>query len=232
MSTAARPTYFAAVGKSSYGGIRSRHISAKDQNGQTQLKFRQIGQSSVEEMREKDLRQELEKNEQINSVDKNNTMSLIQDEEKKVDVTLLLKNKPELDEEVLKKYDDADVDDDRSDGSFDESSEEEDDDDDDDEEELQAELERIREERAIAQAKKEEEERMLAEQISKDSALKGNPLLNINNQNDLSAKIKRRWNEDVVFRNQAKDEPDHKKRFINDTIRSDFHRSFLKKFIK
>jgi len=43
--------------------------------------------------------------------------------------------------------------------------------------------------------------------------------------------IKRRWNDDVVFRNQARDEPEHKKRFINDTIRSDFHRSFLKKFI-
>lgn len=44
--------------------------------------------------------------------------------------------------------------------------------------------------------------------------------------------LKRRWNDDVVFRNQAKDEPEKKKRFINDTIRSDFHRSFLKKFIK
>ena len=37
-------------------------------------------------------------------------------EEKKVDVTLLLKNKPEIDEEVLKKYDDADVDAGSSDG--------------------------------------------------------------------------------------------------------------------
>ena len=44
--------------------------------------------------------------------------------------------------------------------------------------------------------------------------------------------IKRRWNDDVVFRNQARDEPEHKKRFINDTIRSDFHRSFIKKFMK
>lgn len=34
----------------------------------------------------------------------------------------------------------------------------------------------------------------------------------------------RRWDEDVVFKNQARDEPAKKKRFINDTVRSDFHR--------
>jgi protein CWC15 len=44
--------------------------------------------------------------------------------------------------------------------------------------------------------------------------------------------VKRRWNDDVVFKNQAKDEPEVKKRFINDTVRSDFHRSFMKKYIK
>jgi protein CWC15 len=44
---------------------------------------------------------------------------------------------------------------------------------------------------------------------------------------------KRRWNDDVVFKNQAKDVAEKKpKRFINDTIRSDFHRSFLHKFMK
>jgi protein CWC15 len=44
--------------------------------------------------------------------------------------------------------------------------------------------------------------------------------------------VKRRWNDDVVFRNQAKDEVNVKKRFINDTIRNDFHKSFLKKYVK
>ena len=46
-------------------------------------------------------------------------------------------------------------------------------------------------------------------------------------------RMKRRWNDDVVFRNQAKGEPDqNKKRFINDTVRNDFHKRFLNKFIK
>jgi protein CWC15 len=45
------------------------------------------------------------------------------------------------------------------------------------------------------------------------------------------AKIKRKWNDDVVFRNQAQSEPEVKKRFVNDTIRNDFHRNFLRKYV-
>ena len=41
-----------------------------------------------------------------------------------------------------------------------------------------------------------------------------------------------RWDDDVVFRNQTRNEPKRQKRFINDTIRSDFHRRFLNKYIK
>jgi protein CWC15 len=48
----------------------------------------------------------------------------------------------------------------------------------------------------------------------------------------MTLQVKRRWNDDVVFRNQAKDEVNVKKRFINDTIRNDFHKSFLKKYVK
>jgi protein CWC15 len=35
-----------------------------------------------------------------------------------------------------------------------------------------------------------------------------------------------------VFRNQARNVPEQKKRFINDTIRNDFHKKFLNKYIK
>ena len=41
-----------------------------------------------------------------------------------------------------------------------------------------------------------------------------------------------RWDDDVVFRNQTRNEPKKQKRFINDTIRSDFHKRFLNKYIK
>ena len=33
-----------------------------------------------------------------------------------------------------------------------------------------------------------------------------------------------RWDDDIVFKNQARDEPELKKKFVNDTVRSDFHR--------
>jgi protein CWC15 len=41
-----------------------------------------------------------------------------------------------------------------------------------------------------------------------------------------------RWDDDVVFKNQARGEPKPAKRFINDTIRNDFHRKFLNKYMK
>ena len=61
------------------------------------------------------------------------------------------------------------------------------------------------------------------------SALKGNPLLDFDGNKDST--VKRKWNDDVVFRNQTKGEQEVKKRFINDTIRNDFHKSFLKKYV-
>jgi protein CWC15 len=41
-----------------------------------------------------------------------------------------------------------------------------------------------------------------------------------------------RWDDDVVFKNQERGEKKYEKRFINDTIRSDFHRRFLEKYIR
>jgi hypothetical protein len=41
-----------------------------------------------------------------------------------------------------------------------------------------------------------------------------------------------RWDDDVVFKNQARGETKTPKRFINDTIRSDFHRKFLHRYMK
>jgi hypothetical protein len=42
----------------------------------------------------------------------------------------------------------------------------------------------------------------------------------------------RRWDDDVVFKNQTRGQPKVQKRFINDTIRNDFHRRFLQRYIK
>lgn len=41
-----------------------------------------------------------------------------------------------------------------------------------------------------------------------------------------------RWDEDVIFKNQSRGEPKAVKRFINDTVRSDFHQKFLQRYIR
>merc|ERR1712070_985678 len=47
----------------------------------------------------------------------------------------------------------------------------------------------------------------------------------------LKKDLNKRWTEDVVFNNQAKELKTHRV-FINDTIRSDFHRRFIDRYIK
>jgi len=124
------------------------------------------------------------------------------------------------------------------DASDDDDNSSDDDDDSDDEDEeaaLQAELAKIRQERAAVKAKEEAEAAAVEQAQMEEAALTGNPLLNSTSSSSLSSsgRVKRRWNDDVVFRNQAKTEPDqNKKRFINDTVRNDFHKRFLNKFIK
>ena len=103
------------------------------------------------------------------------------------------------------------------------------DDDDDDEAALEAELAKIRAEREAAKQKEQAQEDAKEEVQLEEAALMGNPLLS---SEEASGKLKRKWNDDVVFRNQAKGEPEVKKRLINDTIRNDFHKRFLSKFIR
>ena len=110
-----------------------------------------------------------------------------------------------------------------------------DDDDSDEEGALRAELSKIRAEREAAKARDREVEERAETEKAEEAALTGNPLLASGGGGVGSGKMKRRWNDDVVFRNQARDEPAGgragKRRFINDTVRNDFHRRFLNKFI-
>lgn len=40
-----------------------------------------------------------------------------------------------------------------------------------------------------------------------------------------------RWDDDVVFKNCARGE-DNNKGYINDTLRSEFHKKFMEKYVK
>jgi protein CWC15 len=108
-----------------------------------------------------------------------------------------------------------------------EDDEDEEDDEEDEEAELQRELARIRAERAAEALRRAAEDADLARREGEAAAAAGNPLLL-----RAGGGVRRRWDEDVVFRHQARDEPSAKRRFVNDTIRNDFHRSFLKKYVR
>lgn len=127
----------------------------------------------------------------------------------------------------------------QNDESDDDDGDDDDDDDDDDTAELMAELKRIKEERAAEAARAEEKRRLEEENIRRENILRGNPLLNPGTKsqpanNDF--RVKRRWDDDVVFKNCAKgDGSSSGKRgpqFVNDSLRSEFHRRFMDKYIK
>jgi protein CWC15 len=89
---------------------------------------------------------------------------------------------------------------------------------------LMRELEKIKKERAAAKAKEEAEQAAEDQEQREIDVARGNPLLN---SQDFA--MKRRWDDDVVFKNQARGTEDRnkKKEFINDMLRSDFHKKFM-----
>jgi protein CWC15 len=106
--------------------------------------------------------------------------------------------------------------------------------DDDDMAELERELEKIKRERKEDQDRKQREREAAEAAQAERDAMMANPLMaqQAEDEADGDFTIRRKWWEETVFRNQAKAEPQYKKRFINDTLRNDFHKRFLNKFIK
>jgi len=116
-----------------------------------------------------------------------------------------------------------------SDGSSEEDSEDSDDDDEEDETaELMRELEKIKRERAEQRAREEAEKAAKEDEEREFDIARGNPLMNPADFN-----VKRRWDDDVVFKNQARGTEDKKpKEFVNDLLRSDFHKRFMGRYIR
>ncbi|KAL6544572.1 hypothetical protein OROMI_023434 [Orobanche minor] len=224
MTTAARPTWAPAKGGNEQGGTRifgpSQKYSSRDIASHTTLKPRKEGQDTQDELQRRNLRDELEDRERRHFSSK-------EDRERRKGGQLLLEgSRREVEDRIVPRSvdaDDADVD-----PQTDDSDDDEDEDDGDDEEALLAELERIRKEKAEQKEKEEREKRADELKAKEEQLMCGNPLLN----NPASFSVKRRWDDDVVFKNQAHGETKTPKRFINDTIRSDFHRKFLQKYMK
>ncbi|KAF8266321.1 Pre-mRNA-splicing factor Cwf15/Cwc15 [Lactarius quietus] len=120
-------------------------------------------------------------------------------------------------------------------GDNDDDDDDDDDDEEDDTAELLRELEKIKRERAAEQARVEQAEAEATEAERDARIATANPLLNlaaalgnapgINTTAPGTFAVKRRWDDDLVFKNQAigdKDRPQGQ--FVNDLLRTEFHK--------
>ncbi|KAG9317060.1 Cwf15 Cwc15 cell cycle control protein [Chiua virens] len=234
MSTAHRPTWDPAQARDVKGG--SRQYSVRDMAAYTKLKFRQPGQTSTNEVARRDLRAELlfAEEEARNKKRKaegrppvvaitagtNGDVSVTEDEEA-VKRRKLLQEALELD----KDDDEDDEEEAAQNGKGEESEDESEDEEEDDTDELLRELEKIKRERAEEKARQEREE--LASQAAQ---LGQTPGLNTTAPGTFS--VKRRWDDDLIFKNQAMNQKEKSGQFVNDLLRTEFHKKFMAKFIK
>jgi len=206
MTTAARPTFEPARGGRGKGegdlSALSKQYSSRDLPSHTKLKYRQTGQATADELRSRDLRRELEEKERDSRERKDREKTRSFTEAPSVASTHGSSSKrPRLEPPPTSIDADDPVDDEDED-------EEEGDSDEDDTAELLRELQKIRKERKEEQEKQERERKEEEERIRTENLLRGNPLLN--QQQNSSFKVKRRWDDDVVFKNCAKGEPKNK----------------------
>lgn len=242
MTTAARPTWDTARGGSSRGeknlSSLSKQYSSRDLPGHTKLKYRyvcsdnlfqsivtnitllivsflrQSGQNATSDVKKRDLRKELEEKEKGEDGGSKRSSGNSDTSSGK---------KFRSDQPAAAIEDDRDEEVYANDSSDDDSDE-------DDTAELLAELNRIKRERAAEEAKKDAEKKVQDERIRMENILSGNPLIGAAKTD---FKVKRRWDDDVVFKNCARNEPDKSKpSFINDTLRSEFHKKFMEKYVK
>ncbi|KAG5513579.1 hypothetical protein PMAC_001011 [Pneumocystis sp. 'macacae'] len=226
MTTAHRPTYDPVRGKSNEQAP-TRMFSSRSLPAHTVLKFRRAGQASIEEIEQRDLRAELLEAESAyfsKKSDPYNTKEISQNNESLENDDPRAKRAKILEET---RFIDADVDDDNGD----KDDKNEDNDDEDETAELLRELDKIRRERAEEKERSVEREKALQDEEQREREIAmGNPLLNLTSK-DFS--VKRRWDDDVIFKNQAKGISDTpKKEFVNDLLRTEFHRKFMKRYVK
>lgn len=243
MTTAHRPTFDPARGKEALRGpaYHQRLLPAH-----TQLKFRQPGQGGDADNEVRDLRAELLAAEAAHFAKKNGgALPEPNESESAVNNSNNAKRPLELTSHADGEEDpeakrrrileesrdiDADSEDDSNGSGSDEDESEEEDDDEDEDAELERELEKIRRERAEKRAREEAEKAEKEQEERERDIAYGNPLLNPQQ----NFNMKRRWDDDVVFKNQARgtENKGKSKEFINDLLRSDFHKRFMSKYVR
>lgn len=231
MTTAHRPTFDPARGKEAQRGPAYHQ---RLQPAHTQLKVRKPGQGGAAGFEERDLRAELLAAEAAHFAKKEGRQlaptPAIAGSKRTIEAAADTSGTVEEDEEAKRRRileETRDIDKDDSDAD-DDSSDEDSDDEEDEQEQLMRELERIKRERAEAKAKEEAEKASKEQDAREEEIAYGNPLLNPKAFN-----VNRRWDDDVVFKNQARGtEQKTKKEFVNDLLRSDFHKKFMSKYVR
>ncbi|QRV84036.1 cell cycle control protein Cwf15/Cwc15 [Ceratobasidium sp. AG-Ba] len=224
MSTAHRPTWDPAQAKEVKGG--SRQYSSRDMASQTKLKFRQPGQTSVGDVAKRDLRTDLllaeheAKNRKRKAAGQDPLplppalsgvaapVAAIENGTAGEDDAATKRRK--MLQEVLEL-----------------------DKDDDDEEQPKDKG------KGKAPANDEEASEGKARDREAEIAI-GNPLLNLeaalggqpSTTKPGTFAVKKRWDDDVIFKNQATNSDAPTGQFVNDLLRTEFHRKFMAKFIK
>ena len=260
MTTAARPTLTPALGGSTLADMRSdgrkgtgsaltETYSSKDQASHKRLKTRhalQLRAKTRQPIREETMQRlnELSKliqHEELGGPSFLTIEHAVKDDERSIErrthetlnvkkldqeAAVLLANKEEEDDDNANGEDEGEAED-----LVDEDLVDEDEDDEDDEELLMQELEKIRKERQEAQERQQQTSNPLMTDLYERADLQdANMMMMMGNG---SFKVKRRWDDDVVFRysNHRSTKPQEKV-FINDMVRSEFHKKFMKKYIK
>lgn len=251
MTTAHRATFNPAVGGSEQGGnklmVPTRQYSSKDLPGYTEMRLRtKEGEEKLNKKERREIKNDLRMRE-LEVENKRGKKSENFSREKEIDddgIEYLQKRKkvtssnkignidlPSIQNRKRIKNEDGVIEEDEDDEAFldddEEESESEDEEEDEDLEEMKLleEFERIKKQREQEEKQQLEEKYENLTEKEQGEILKGNPLY------DSSYSLQKRWYEETVFRNQSKTQPVEKKRFINDTVRSDFHKKFLKKFV-
>ncbi|KAH9976276.1 Pre-mRNA-splicing factor Cwf15/Cwc15 [Lactifluus volemus] len=255
MSTAHRPTWDPAQAREVKGG--SRQYSVRDMAAHTKLKFRLVKKRDLRAdllAAEADARAKKRKAAGLPVEDLPLAPAAIEDGEankrRKV-----LQDALEMDRDADSDEDEdvggpngdtngeTNAQDEHSNGDDDGDEEEEEDDEEDDTAELLRELEKIKRERAAEKARVEEAEAAATEAEREAQIATANPLLNlaaalgnapgINTTAPGTFAVKRRWDDDLIFKNQAVSDKDHAQgQFVNDLLRTEFHKKFMSRFIK
>jgi protein CWC15 len=241
MTTAHRPTWNSAKGQANPGGIRtvpSTLISAKDTVPKLQLKRRNLNPllqsrdilkddlKNKEKFLDKQIQLKLKSLElNKNSYNlKNNDIDL-NEKDSNINKTHKINkdNSNQNSDEEISYCEENKFEDFESDSN---KNEEEDEEDEENDEELLLEYQKILEEK---KKKDLEKQKSVADKLISRSA---EEMLMGNSSFTQNYSLKKKWYENTTFTNQAKIEKSKTKRFVNDTIRSDFFRNFINENIQ